>query len=73
MKSSVNVLALTRCSLCGGSWLSSRRYRMFSDYRTEDKSTHFGFEKVSEQEKTEKGKNHKLIDFFCVFLLFSCY
>ena len=50
------VLAIDRtCSLCGGSWLSRLRYRMFSDSKLDDTSTHFGFEKVSEQDKAEKG------------------
>lgn len=50
------VLAIDRtCSLCGGSWLSRLRYRMFSDSKLDDSSTHFGFEKVSEQDKAEKG------------------
>ena len=50
------VLAIDRtCSLCGGSWLSRLRYRMFSDSNLDDSSTHFGFEKVSEQDKAEKG------------------
>ena len=50
------LLAIDRtCSLCGGSWLSRLRYRMFSDYKLDENSTHFGFEKVSEQDKAEKG------------------
>lgn len=50
------VLAIDRtCSLCGGSWLSRLKYRMFSDSKLDDNSTHFGFEKVSEQDKAEKG------------------
>ena len=50
------VLHFTRCFCCGGSWLSNIRHRQFSDYKAEDKSTHFGYERISEEEKTRKGK-----------------
>nr|XP_058955234.1 2-methoxy-6-polyprenyl-1,4-benzoquinol methylase, mitochondrial-like [Pocillopora verrucosa] len=46
--------AIPRC-FCGGNYLlSTPRYRLYSNYQTQEKSTHFGFEEVSEQEKTQK-------------------
>ena len=60
VKYRASVLAVKRCSRCGGSWLSNIKYRLFSDCKTEDKTTHFGYERVSEEEKTEKGKNINL-------------
>lgn len=30
------------------------RYRLFTNYETEEKSTHFGYKRISEQEKTQK-------------------
>lgn len=67
-----SVLAFTRCSRCGSSWLSNMTYRLFSDCKSEEKSTHFGYERVSEQEKTHKGKLKKkkrlsLIYFIIIF------
>lgn len=48
--------AIPRC-FCGGNYLlSTPRYRLYSNYQTQEKSTHFGFEEVSEQEKTQKGR-----------------
>ena len=59
MKSRALVLAFTRCSRCGGSLLPNMKYRLFSDSKTEDNTTHFGYERVSEEEKTQKGiKKH---------------
>lgn len=57
-KSSPSVLSVfTRCSRCGGSWLSDKRYRLFSDCNVEgEKRTHFGYERVSEEEKKRKGQ-----------------
>ncbi|XP_020607819.1 2-methoxy-6-polyprenyl-1,4-benzoquinol methylase, mitochondrial-like isoform X1 [Orbicella faveolata] len=54
MSSRTFALVIPRCSYCGGSWLSKMRYRLFSNYETEEKSTHFGYKRVSEQEKTQK-------------------
>lgn len=57
MSSRTFALVIARCSYCGGSWLSKMRYRLFSNYETEEKSTHFGYKRVSEQEKTQKGRH----------------
>lgn len=48
--------ALVRSSRCAVSLLSNIRYRMFSGSDVEEeKSSHFGFQAVSEKDKTQKG------------------
>ncbi|XP_068680850.1 2-methoxy-6-polyprenyl-1,4-benzoquinol methylase, mitochondrial-like [Montipora foliosa] len=45
----------TRCFRCGASRLLNIRHQMFSGSKVEDgKSTHFGYESVSEKEKTQR-------------------
>ena len=69
--------AIPRC-FCGGNYLlSTPRYRLYSNYQTQEKSTHFGFEEVSEQEKTQKGRQDQRFCFFfasqmCKFPSFRC-
>lgn len=69
--------AIPRC-FCGGNYLlSTLRYRLYSNYQTQEKSTHFGFEEVSEQEKTQKGRQDQRSWFFfasqmCKFPSFRC-
>ena len=69
--------AIPRC-FCGGNYLlSTPRYRLYSNYQTQEKSTHFGFEEVSEQEKTQKGRQDQRSWFFfasqmCKFPSFRC-
>ena len=66
----VFALAIPRCSSCGGSSFSKMKHRLFSNYETEEKSTHFGYKRVSEQEKTEKGRHCALVHGSCLLFYF---
>lgn len=46
------------------------RYRLFSGYEREEKNTHFGYKRVSEREKTQKGRHAtRMCIVMCVILL----
>ena len=48
--------AVVRSSRCAVAFISNIRYRLFSGSEVEEeKSTHFGFQAVSEKDKTQKG------------------
>lgn len=66
-------LVIPGCSYCGGSWLSNMRYRLFTNYETEEKSTHFGYKRVSEREKTQKGTQHACMYFVLLSLLVAAH
>ncbi|PFX28492.1 2-methoxy-6-polyprenyl-1,4-benzoquinol methylase, mitochondrial-like [Stylophora pistillata] len=53
-KSGSLLMAIPRCSCSNSSLLFRKKYRLYSNHQTKEKITHFGFEEVSEQEKTQK-------------------